>query len=75
LYFRSKTNLVKNFLYKNIYKYIKTYINIYNYIQNAYTGCPILNNALRFFENYGRYGKMFHTKIWFGGGHKKVLLI
>jgi len=25
---------VKNFLYENIYKYIKTYINIYNYIQN-----------------------------------------
>jgi len=28
------TSQVKNFSYKNIYKYIKTYINIYNYIQN-----------------------------------------
>jgi len=42
-----------------------------------YTGCPILNNALRFLENFcGRYGKMCQTKVvWFGGGHKKVSLI
>jgi len=41
-----------------------------------YIGCPILNNALRFLENYDRCGKMFETKvIWFGGRHKKVPMI
>jgi len=40
-----------------------------------YTKCSILNNALRFLKNYGRYGKMFQTKVtWFGEGHKKVLI-
>jgi len=40
------------------------------------TGCPILNNELRFLENYSRYGKMFQTKVvWFGRRHKKVSLI
>jgi len=28
-----------------------------------YTECHILNNALRFLKNYGRYGKMFQTKV------------
>jgi len=38
-----------------------------------YTRYLILNNVLSFLENYGRYGKMFQTKVvW---GHKKVPLI
>jgi len=48
---------------------------VYVYIY-LYTGCPILNNALRFFKNYGRYKKMFQTKVvWLREGHKKVSLI
>jgi len=34
------------------------YVHIYPYIE-----CLILNNALRFLENYSRYGKMFQTKV------------
>jgi len=41
-------NITINFTYK---------INLKN--KTLYTGCPILNNTLRFPENYGRYGKMF----------------
>jgi len=38
--------------------------------------CPILNNVLKFLKNYGRYGKMFQTKVvWFREEHKKVPLI
>jgi len=29
----------------------------------VYTGYSILNNALRFLENYGRYRKLFQTKV------------
>jgi len=36
----------------------------------------IPNNALRFLENYGRYGKMFRKKVvLFGGGHNKIPMI
>jgi len=57
-------NININFIHK---------INLKNFI---YTGCPILNNALRFLKNYGRYEKMFQTKVvWFEEGHKKVPLI
>jgi len=41
-----------------------------------YTGCLILNNALKFLEKYDKYGKMFQTKaVWFRGGHKTIPLI
>jgi len=41
------------------------------YISITYIGCLILNNALRFLENYSRYGKIFQTKIvWFGKEYK-----
>jgi len=50
-------------------------IKIINFI-HIYTGCPSLNNALRFLESYGRYGKMFQTKIvWFGWRYKKICTI
>jgi len=43
---------------------------MYKYL---YTECPILNNAL---ISRKLYGKMLQTKVvWFGGGHKKILLI
>jgi len=32
VHFESKSNPVKNFSYKNVYKYIKTYISIYEHI-------------------------------------------
>jgi len=36
--------------------------------------CLILNNTLRFLENYGRYGKMFQREVvWFGGGQEDII--
>jgi len=40
----------------------KEYYLVKTDLMLIYTGCPILNNALKFLENYGRYGKMCQTK-------------
>jgi len=46
--------------YNNKYKYTININFIYKInLKTIYTGCPILNNTLRFLENYDRYGKMF----------------
>jgi len=50
-------------LYICIYIYIYIYIHIYIYIY-THTRCHILNNALRFFENYDRYGKNVSNKSY-----------
>jgi len=45
-------------------------------INIIYTGCPILNNDLKYLPNNTFYRKMFQTKVvWFRGGHKMVSLV
>jgi len=55
------------------------HLNVTNYFYDVklytYTGCPILNNTLRFLENYGKYKKNVSKVIWFGERHKKIPLI
>lgn len=54
------------------YNYIiKFSLIIALFILFGYTGCLILNNALRFLENYDKYGKMFQTKVGSEGSIRK----
>jgi len=41
-----------------------------------YTGCPILNNTLKYLRNDALNKKMFQTKVvWLEGGHQMVVMI
>jgi len=41
-----------------------------------YTGCPILNNTLKYLRNGALNKKMFQTKVvWLEGGHQMVAMI
>jgi len=55
------THIIIIIIYINININFIHKINLKNNF--IYTGCPTLNNALRFLKNYGRYEKMFQTKV------------
>jgi len=57
-------NILKQ-ICSNAYVHI-IYIYIYVYIY-TYTRCPIVNDALRFLENYGKYEKRKTKIVWFKG--------
>jgi len=58
------------------YIFTSKLISLFLYVLDIYTGCPILNNTLKYLRNGALNKKMFQTKVvWLEGGHQMVAII